>query len=344
MVRQLVWAWEKLSLRGDMLFYRKEYEDGRIRHLLVLPRDMRLKVLHHLHDTMGHLGFDKALHLVRDRYYWPGLYSQTKSYVKKCKRCALRKTLETRHAGLQSIKTSRPMQLVCIDFLSLEQSKGGTENILVVTDHFTRYAQAFPTRDQKATTVARVLWQKYIVHYGIPERLHSDQGRCFESAEVKELCHLLGVSKSRTTPYHPQGNGMTERFNRTLLSMMGTLEATQKINWAMHVEALTHANNCTRHESTGFSPFYLMFLRQPKLPVDLLVPPQREPTVYDGDQHTYVKRLEKCMWLAYNTVNEMAAKAQEKQKAAYDQKVHVQASKAGDRVLVAKKPPEEDVS
>ena len=82
-----------------------------------------------------------------------------------------------------------------------------------------------------------------------------------------------------------------------------------------------------------------MFLRESKLPVDLLVPPPREPTVHDGDQHMYVKRLEKCMRLAYNTVNEMAAKAQEKQKAAYDQKVHVQVLKAGDQVLVTNKTP-----
>ena len=113
------------------------------------------------------------------------------------------------------------MELVCLDFLSLERSKGGQEHILVITDHFTRYAQTFPTRNQLAKTTAKVLFENFIVHYGFPPRLYSNQGRNFENNVIKELCSLVG--KSRTTPYHPMGNGMTERFNQTLLNMLGTL-------------------------------------------------------------------------------------------------------------------------
>ena len=85
--------------------------------------------------------------------------------------------------------------------------------MLIVTDHYTRYAQAFATKDQKAITVARVLWEKYFVHYGLPARIHSDQGRAFESRLIKELLSMLGVRKSRTSPYHPQGDAQPERFN-----------------------------------------------------------------------------------------------------------------------------------
>ena len=105
------------------------------------------------------------------------------------------------------------MELVCIDFLSLERSKGSFENALVITDHFTRYAQVFPTRNQEAKTTVKVLFDNFILHYGSPARLDSDQGRNFESKVIKELCSLAGVDKSRTTPYHPMGNGMVERFN-----------------------------------------------------------------------------------------------------------------------------------
>ena len=154
------------------------------------------------------------------------------------------------------------------------------------------------------------------------------------------MCQLLGVSKSRTTPSNPQGNGMTERFNRTLLSMLGTLEAKEKINWALHVETLTHAYNDTRHESTCYTPYYLMFLRHPKLPVDVLIPQPLPESASDiGDQHSYVRRLEEHLRGAYNTVKEIAAKASEKQKAAYDQKVSAQPLKAGDWVLVANRTP-----
>ena len=111
-----------------------------------------------------------------------------------------------------------------MDFLSLEKGKGGYENILVVTDAFTKFAWAFPARNQKATTVAKLIWKRILMHYGFPKRLHSDQGRDFESRLIKDLCRLANIEKSRTTPYHPQGNPQTERFNRTLLDMMGTLE------------------------------------------------------------------------------------------------------------------------
>lgn len=102
--------------------------------------------------------------------------------------------------------------------------------MLVVTDHYTRYAQAFATKDQKVSTVAKVLWEQYFVHYGLPRRVHSDQD--FESCLIPELLSLLGLKKSRTTPYHPQGDPQPERFNRTILDMLGTLETQDK---HMHV-------------------------------------------------------------------------------------------------------------
>ena len=127
------------------------------------------------------------------------------------------------------------MELICIDFLSLERSKGGHENILVITDHFTRYAQAFPTRNQLAKPTAKILFENFIVHYGFPARIHSDQGRNFESSLIKKLCSLAGIHKSRTTPYHLMGNGMIERFNQMLLNMLGTLKEHQKHDWKSFV-------------------------------------------------------------------------------------------------------------
>lgn len=166
-------------------------------------------------------------------------------------------------APLVNIMSVRPLQLVCMDFLTLEPDKSN-----VITDHFTKYALAIPTPNQKAKTVARCLWENFISHYGYPERLHSDQGPDFESYLIKELCELAGIRKVRTTPYHPRSNPV-ERFNRTLLSMLGTLETKKKSKWKDYVKPLVHAYNCTRNETTGFSPYELMFGRQPKLPVDL---------------------------------------------------------------------------
>ena len=119
------------------------------------------------------------------------------------------------------------MELVCIDFLKLEPSHG-IENILVITDHFTRYAQAIPCRNQTAATTAKALYESYFRFYGFPEQLHSDQGRNFLSRTIQELCKLTGIRKTRTTPYHAMGNGQAERFTQTLLKMLGTLDPGTK--------------------------------------------------------------------------------------------------------------------
>ena len=137
---------------------------------------------------------------------------EVEKYLAQCHRCLRRKAIQQR-ASLVNITTTQPLEMVCIDFLSLEPSKGGIENVLVITDHFTRYAQAFPTKNQTAKTTARIPFEHYIVHYGFPARIHSDQGRNFESETIKHLCELANVKKSRTTPYHPMGNGQVERFN-----------------------------------------------------------------------------------------------------------------------------------
>ncbi|KAL1279980.1 hypothetical protein QQF64_014580 [Cirrhinus molitorella] len=194
--------------------------------------------------------------------------SSVQENIKTCERCVRRKAFPEKAAEMVSIKTTRPLELVCMDFLSLEPDKSNTKDILVITDHFTKYAVAVPTRNQKAQTVARCLWENFLVHYGFPERLHSDQGTDFESRLIKELCHIVGTRKVRTTPYHLRRNPV-EIFNRTLLQMLGTLGNKKKSCWKEFVKPLVHAYNCMRNDVTGYTPYELMFGRQPRLPVDL---------------------------------------------------------------------------
>ena len=162
--------------------------------------EFRNQALKGLHDDVGHPGRDRTLYLVRSRFFWPFMATHAKQYVAHCGRCIGRKVPDRPRAPMKSFLAKEPMELLAIDFLSLERGKGGFENILVVPDSFTKFPWAFPTRYQKATTVAKLLWEKIFINFEMPQRLHSDQGRDFEGKVIKSLCQFAGIRKSRTTP------------------------------------------------------------------------------------------------------------------------------------------------
>ena len=171
-----------------------------------------------------------------------------------------------------------------------------------------------------------------MIHYGFPERLLSDQGRDFESQLIHELCALAGIKKVRTSPYHPRGNPV-ERFNRTLLGMLGTLKEKEKSHWRDYVKPLTHAYNCTKSDVTGFSPYELMFGRRPRLPVDIAfgLPVQGGAP---KSHSQYVKNLKARLEESYQIVTKNSAKVAERNKCRFDKVVRESTLQEGDRVLV----------
>ena len=172
------------------------------------------------------------------------------------------------------------------------------------------------------------------MHYGFPARLHSDQGRNFESSVIRELCSLAGVEKSRTTPYHPMGNGMVERFNQTLLNMLGTLEDHKKEDWKSYVAPLVHSYNATKHPSTGYSPYFLMFGRHPRLAVDAYLGISKPEEYEIVSQDHYATKLKKRLQFAYKVASKEAEKSSQRHKSNYDLKVREATLDIGDRVLI----------
>ena len=170
------------------------------------------------------------------------------------------------------------------------------------------------------------------MRFGFPEAIHHDQGGEFENKLFYNLEKLSGVRHSRTTPYHPQGNGQVERFNRTLLSMLRALPKKQKSRWRDNLHKVVHAHNCTRNDSTGFSPFYLVFGRNPRLPIDImfgLKPPQGYSTYPE-----YVKRWRGTMTEAYELASTHSRKSAELGKVHYNKRVRHTTLCEGDRVRV----------
>ena len=325
-----------LKLVKDVL-YRKSYSDNsttkKTLWQLVVPKHFRERALFGCHDDVGHQGILRTLSLLRERFYWPGMQIEATQYVMHCSRCLRRKT-PPQVAPLQPILVTQPFELVHMDYLSLEPSKGNIENVLVITDHFTRYALAYPSKTQTAQATARILWDNFICHYGFPERFISDQGRNFESDLIKELCKIAGVKKVHTTPYHPQGNGQCERFNSTLCNMLGTLSEEEISDWKSHLGCMTHAYNCTKHASTTYSPYYLMFGRHPRLPIDIEFGLNNPNCSDNSSKSRYIQKLRRRLNYAFQKASKYADQQAKKYKQGYDKSVKGPQLHENDLVLV----------
>ena len=321
--------WKHLALIDDILYHGKA--DGLKR--LVLPDDWREEAFQLVHDQMGHMGRDRTIALLKERFYWPEIAKFVSDRIQRCMPCVQGKSPHLpERAPMCHLTASQPLELVCIDFLGLEESKGKFQYILVITDVFTKYAWAIPTRNQTAVTTARVLYDQFMVHYGFPVQLHSDQGRQFEGRLIQELCKLTGTKKSRTTPYHPMSNGVTERMNRTLLNMLRTVSEEKKADWKSCIPSLVHAYNSTTHDTTGYSPFFLMFGRKPRLPIDVLF--QLGSPDESADYTAFVGKLKERLQMAYSIASENSDRSGRNNKRRYDRRVRGAVPMVGDRVLV----------
>ncbi|KRZ49542.1 Retrovirus-related Pol polyprotein from transposon [Trichinella nativa] len=235
-----------------------------------------------MHDSRyaGHLGERRTLARVRSRFYWPGMSGDVHTWCRTCTQCARRKgPTKNNRAPMQAMAAGYPLQRVGMDILGpLEKTPSGNRYVLVLTDYFTKWTAAFPLANMEASTVAKVLVEKYVAYFGAPDCLHSDQGRSFEASVVLEMCRLFGIKKTRSSPYHPQGNGQAERFNRTLLDMLSIMVDGNPAQWDAMLPFALLAYNSSVYESTGVTPAIAMLGRELQLPLDVQIgnPPERE--------------------------------------------------------------------
>lgn len=328
--------WDKLTVRNGVLYrISRDWKTKAKRFQYIVPDSLKTEVLHGVHDRAGHQAQFRSLALTRQRFFWLTLDRDVRDHVRRCQRCIVSKTIEPEgRAPLESITSTKPLELVCIDFWSAEDSRNRSVDVLVITDHFTKMAQAFPCRDQTAKQVARVLWDRYFCVFGFPERIHSDQGANFESQLISELLRVSGVRKTHTTPYHPMGNGSVERFNRTLGGMIRALSPEEKADWPRRLQTLAFMYNCAVHETTGYPPFYLMFGRVPRLPVDVLFHAVLDDSAV-GNYDKYVECLTNDLKEAMTIAQAHASKEQRRHARLYNRKVKGTDIAVGDRVLLA---------
>ena len=302
---------------------------------ILLPKMYQDLVYKELHENMGHLGCEKVVELARKRFFWPYMQKDIQFYIQKRCRCIVSKKPNIpEKACLIPVNATSPFEMVSIDFLHLDRCKGGYEYALIVCDHLTRFTQIFPTKNKSAKAAADQIFNKYILSYGFPKRIHHDQGKEFNNNLFDRLHKLSGISASRTTPYHPMGDGQPERMNRTLINMLKCLEENEKVNWKDHLGKLAFAYNSTINKSTGFSPFYLMFGRESRLPIDLVfgidVDNHQKNQSYDKFVQDWRDSMKQAVEIAQKNIKSgNVAKAKY-----YDRKVKATEIEIGDDVLL----------
>ena len=325
----------KLYFDDEGVLRRKYNGTGQI----ILPKKHRERVYQMLHCDMGHMGAERVRQLARQRVYWPKMAADIEEYTQKRCRClAQRATRQQPVAPLVSIHSTSPMELIAIDFLHLDRASSGHEYILLVVDHFTRFVQAYPTKNKSAATAAKHLYNDYIPRFGLPGRVMHDQGKEFENKLFACLEKYCGVIRSRTTPYHPQGNGGVERMNATILQMLRTLPEVQKLRWPEKVNKLVFAYNATQHSATGFSPHFLLFGREPILPLDWTLGDRLPKDA--GMTKTYNKfahEWEEQMTEAYKIAKRNSEKAKNYNEERWKRRLIATQLQPGDKVLVKNK-------
>ena len=233
-------------------------------------------------------------------------------------------------APLRPLTCSGPGELLHVDFTSIEETVPLREelvirNVMVMQDHFSKYVVAYVVKDQMARTTTETLRNGYFGLFGAPAYLISDQGKAFTGHLISNLCELYGVQKLRTSPYHAQTNGQVERMNQTIIRMIGKLEQDKKARWSEHLPEMLAAYNGTCSAVTGYSPYFLLFGRKSRMPVD---------SPHQAKMEVSVAAMQKRLKEAFAVARHLTSQEAARQRRYYDRKAGVVALQPGDVVMV----------
>jgi len=308
---------------------------------LVVPAGLRKVVLGLAHESImsGHEGINKTVDRVLARFWWPGLHGDVARYCRSCDVCQ-RTTPRGRvtKAPLQKMPViSTPFQRVGVDLVGPINpvSESGKRYILTVVDYATRYPEAVALSGISTVEVAEALCSVYS-RVGVPRQVVHDQGSQFMSDVMAEVSRLLSVQNLVSSPYHPQCNGLVERFNGTLKAMLRKLCGERPKDWDRYLESVLFAYREVKQESLGFSPFELLYGRTVRGPMAILreLWTQEEP---DNDVRTtyqYVVDLRNRLEETCQLVKDCLEKASSKAKKHFDKKTRMREMQSGDKTLI----------
>ncbi|XP_074928188.1 uncharacterized protein LOC142047712 [Chelonoidis abingdonii] len=317
-----------------------EVESWGIRRQLVVPQKFRHKLLYLAHDIplAGHQGIRRTRQRLLQNFYWPGVFTHVRQYCQSCDPCQrVGKARDKGKAALRPLPIiEEPFQKVAMDIVGplSKMTRSGKKYILVVVDFATRYPEAVALSSIEADTVADSLLTIFS-RVGFPKEVLTDQASNFMSTLLRSLWQKCGVQHNWASAYHPQSNGLVERFNGTLKMMLKTFMNQHPQDWDKYLPHLLFAYREVPQESTGFSPFELLYGRRVRGPLDLMRDEWEGKATPEGESVveyvlTFRERLAELMGLA----RENLARAQRKQKVWYDRTARARAFATGDQVMV----------
>ena len=301
---------------------------------VVPPECDRKQLFDEVHGGVfgGHFRGAKIHGILSKRYWWPRMRKDIVMWCQSCLVCASREVGRSSRPPLTPIPVGGPFDRVGVDVLHFPKSKSGNQYVVVFMDYLTKWPEAFATKDQTALTIAQLFIKHVVCRHGVPNQLLSDRGAAFLSQLMQEVCKVLGVKKINTTAYHPQTDGLVERFNRTLTSMLSKRVERNGSDWDIHLPFTLFAYRTAVQESTKESPFFLLYGRDAKLPT-VVTDPSCEPRE-DLDLDTYRGELMYNLMDAWDLARKHIGKAQKAQKRTYDKHSKEPTAKLGDRVFV----------
>jgi len=336
-IAKAYWAqWQSLVVEDGVLYRVWESPNGRSRkNLMVAPRSRQEQILKECHNghSGGHLGVKKTLENIKTRFYWIGCRQSVMDWIKKCDRCLKAKgpNRKTRSAMKKYI-SGAPFERIAMDILGpLPVSNRGNKYLLVVMDYFSKWPEVYPISDMETQTIVDVFVKNWVTRFGTPMELHSDQGRSFVSRVFEGVCKTLGIYKTKTTPMHPQSDGMVERFNRTIEEYLKKVVSREQRDWEEHVPMFLMAYRAAKHEATQFSPAEVVFGSEIRLPVDIKFG-LANPSELNHEHYVEQQRLH--MDKVHNYVRGKLKVNSDRMKAKYDVRANAQRFQEGQLVLL----------
>jgi hypothetical protein len=329
--KQIINKASNFRISNDKLYFIQNEEERR-----VIREDEVERILFGEHSDIlaGHFNIESTYQRIRSKYYWPRMYKMVEQYVKSCDSCQ-RRGKPKRVEALHPIPVGDPFDQVGIDIVGpLTETTNGNRYIIVATEYLTKWPEARAISDTKASTVAKFIYEEIICRHGAPKVLLSDRGSSFLNEVVDSLCNEMGIRHALASAYHPQTNGLTERFNKTLCETIAKYILQYNGEWDKFVQSALFAYRTKPQKSTKFTPFFLMYGRKEKTPLMLETTFEKEEEDLEWRVDEHVKQITERLGQTREMAKNNIKKAQDKQKEKFDEKVKPNKYEIGEEVLL----------